>query len=134
MKVDEFEKLKKEYIEKYTDKQEKVKGYLKNDEDIKKANFNGVYIILDENDNIVYIGSAYTNKFTIMNRLKIHLNGHKSNATIVNYLVNHKKLNPEEAKKRIREQYKFIAYKCDSIEYKLIEDVDGLYNSKGIKK
>ena len=69
-----------------------------------------------------------------MNRLKIHLNGHESNATIVNYLTNNTGLNREEAKKKIREQYRFIAYKCDSIEYKLIENVDGLYNSKGKKR
>lgn len=130
MKVEEFEKIKKEYIEKC----KKVEGYLKNENDINKANFNGVYIVLDEKNEIVYIGSAYTNKFTIMNRLKIHLNGHESNATIVNYLTNNTGLNREEAKKKIREQYRFIAYKCDSIEYKLIENVDGLYNSKGKKR
>ena len=131
MKLEEFEKIKYEYIEKC---KTKVKGNL-NREDIKKADFNGVYVVLNENDEVVYIGSAYTNRFTIKNRLTIHLNGDKSNATIVNYLIKmddrkiDDRVKREDAKKKILE-YKFVAYEFDSIEYKLIENVDGLYNSK----
>ena len=129
MKLKEFEKINYEYLEKCSTK---VKGNL-NREDIKKADFNGIYVILNENDEIVYIGSAYTNKFTIMNRLNIHLNGHESNATIVNYLVKNENISREDAKEKISKQYKFIAYECYSIEYKLIENVDGLYNRRGKK-
>ena len=129
MNLKEFEKMKHEYIEKC---KVKVTGYL-NRNDIKKANFNGVYVILNEYDEIVYIGSAYTNRFTIMNRLNIHLNGHESNATIVNYLIKNEKISREAAKQKILEHYKFIAYECYSMEYKLIENVDGLYNAKGKK-
>lgn len=127
MKLEEFEKIKHEYIK----NRKRVKGYL-NREDIKKADFNGVYVVLNENDEVVYIGSAYTNRFTIKNRLNIHLNGDESNATIVNYLIKKEKISRENAKKKILE-YKFVAYEFDSIEYKLIENVDGLYNSKGRK-
>ena len=52
MNLKEFEKMKHEYIEKC---KVKVTGYL-NRNDIKKANFNGVYVILNEYDEIVYIG------------------------------------------------------------------------------
>lgn len=97
MKLKEFEKIKYEYLEKC---RTKVKGNL-NREDIKKADFNGIYVILNENDEIVYIGSAYTNKFTIMNRLNIHLNGYESNATIVNYLVKNENISREDAKKEL---------------------------------
>ena len=131
MKLEKFEEIKYEYLEKC---KRKVKGDL-NREDIKKADFNGVYVVLNENDEVVYIGSAYTNRFTIKNRLTIHLNGDKSNATIVNYLIKmddrkiDDRVKREDAKKKILE-YKFVAYEFDSIEYKLIENVDGLYNSK----
>lgn len=127
MKLEEFEKIKDEYIK----NRKRVEGYLKR-EDIKKADFNGVYLVLNENDEVVYIGSAYTNRFTIKNRLNIHLNGDKSNATIVNYLIKTEGISRKDAKKKILE-YKFVAYEYDSIEYKLIENVDGLYNSKGRK-
>ena len=128
MKLEEFEKIKDEYIK----NRKRVKGYLKR-EDIKKADFNGVYLVLNENDEVVYIGSAYTNRFTIKNRLNIHLNGDKSNATIVNYLIKKEGISRKDAKKKISEHYKFVAYEYYSIEYKLIENVDGLYNSKGRK-
>ena len=129
MKLKEFEKIKYEYIK----NRKRVKGYLKR-EDIKKADFNGVYLVLNENDEVVYIGSAYTNRFTIKNRLNIHLNGDKSNATIVNYLIKKEGISRKDAKKKISEHYKFVAYEYYSIEYKLIENVDGLYNSKGRKQ
>lgn len=87
MKLEEFEKIKDEYIK----NRKRVKGYLKI-EDIKKADFNGVYVVLNENDEVVYIGSAYTNRFTIKNRLTIHLNGDKSNATY-SKLLNKKREN-----------------------------------------
>ena len=129
MKLEEFEKTKYEYIK---NRKSSFKGCLNRADDIKKADFNGVYVVLNENDEVVYIGSAYTNRFTIKNRLTIHLNGDKSNATIVNYLIKKEKISRENAKKKILE-YKFVAYEFDSIEYKLIENVDGLYNSKGRK-
>ena len=44
MKLEEFEKIKDEYIK----NRKRVKGYLKR-EDIKKADFNGVYLVLNEN-------------------------------------------------------------------------------------
>lgn len=97
MKLEEFEKIKDEYIK----NRKRVKGYLKR-EDIKKADFNGVYLVLNENDEVVYIGSAYTNRFTIKNRLNIHLNGDKSNATIVNYLIKTEGISREDAKKKIQ--------------------------------
>ncbi len=127
MNLEEFEKIKDEYIK----NRKRVKGDL-NRADIKKADFNGVYLVLNENDEVVYIGSAYTNRFTIKNRLNIHLNGDESNATIVNYLIKTEGISRKDAKKKILE-YKFVAYEYDSIEYKLIENVDGLYNSKGRK-
>lgn len=60
------------------------------------------------------------------------MNGDESNATIVNYLIKTEGISRKDAKKKILE-YKFVAYEYDSIEYKLIENVDGLYNSKGRK-
>lgn len=95
MKLKEFEKIKYEYIK----NRKRVKGYLKR-EDIKKADFNGVYLVLNENDEVVYIGSAYTNRFTIKNRLNIHLNGDKSNATIVNYLIKKEGISRKDAKEK----------------------------------
>ena len=50
MKLGEFEKLKCEYIEKC---KRKVKGDLNRQDDIKKADFNGVYVVLNENDEVV---------------------------------------------------------------------------------
>lgn len=89
MKLEEFEKIKYEYIK---NRKSSFKGCLNRADDIKKADFNGVYVVLNENDEVVYIGSAYTNRFTIKNRLTIHLNGDKSNATY-SKLLNKKREN-----------------------------------------
>jgi len=133
MKIEEFKKEKSRFINKCK-KAKAVDGFLSKNEDIEKANFNGVYIIYKKsNGEVVYIGSAYTNKFKIKDRLHIHLKGHLSNATIVKYLVEKEGMDIEMAKKELREKYKFIAYPCESIEYKLMEEVKGLYNLKGMR-
>lgn len=61
------------------------------------------------------------------------MNGDKSNATIVNYLIKKREYPERMQRKKNSEHYKFVAYEYYSIEYKLIENVDGLYNSKGRK-
>ena len=117
-----------------------IEGKLSDKDAINKANFNGVYIICNEKNEVIYIGSAFTNKFKISDRLNIHLNGHESNGTLVNSIMKQEKLdlnNLEERQKIkniIHDKYSFKAYKFESIEYLLIKDVPGLLNLKGNNK
>ena len=46
MKLEEFEKIKYEYIK---NRKSSFKGCLNRADDIKKADFNGVYLVLNEN-------------------------------------------------------------------------------------
>ncbi len=127
--LEEFEKEKSEFINKC---KQVIRGELKNKNEIDAADFNGVYIIINENNEIVYIGSAYTNKFKIKDRLRIHLNGHISNTNIVKHIQDDYKIkNKDKAKQFMKENFRFIACEYESLEYQLMENVPGLYNKKG---
>ena len=100
--------------------------------DLSKFDFPGVYIIYDGNDEIVYIGSAYTRN--ISERLKQYISKSKSGNTLANDIC---KLDfkvektdaisneqREKALKKIR-KFKILAIRHNDLEYNLIQM--GLY-------
>ena len=106
--------------------------------DLEKFAFNGVYIICNKDDEIVYIGSAYARDISI--RLNQYLSksdtGNTLGKTIATKLANQTKYN-NEAKKRIGEavdmirQFKIYAIPHEDLEYQLIELANPKYNNKG---
>lgn len=108
-----------------------VEGDMDDNRSIENANFKGVYIVFDENDNALYVGDAITDKFKVKDRLNGHLNGHKTNATIVNGLMETKNISRQDAIKYLENNCKFIAIPWESLEYYLIEKMNGLLNKKG---
>ena len=108
---------------------EYISGCLGNKEDVKKANFPGVYVII-ENNHVIYIGSALPNGRTIKVRFSEHLHGHPSHTKIIPCLIETRGISKEEAKRLIR-TFEFIAFKYISLEYSLINNTPGLINSSG---
>lgn len=134
---------KEEFLEKYKDLLEQytipidennkfIYGHLGNAEDRKKANFTGIYVIL-ENNKVIYIGSALPPSRTIEVRFREHLFGHYTNTKIVSHLMKTRNLNNEQAKALIR-TFDFLAFKYSSLEYLLIKDTPGIINSSGKPK
>lgn len=106
--------------------------------DLSKFDFPGVYIIYDENDEIVYIGSAYTRN--ISERLKQYISKSKSGNTLANDIC---KLDfkvektdaisdeqREKALKKIR-KFKILAIRYNDLEYNLIQQYKPKYNLNG---
>jgi len=112
-----------------------VSGDFKN---LKNFNFSGVYIICDEKDRVVYVGSAYAR--TINVRLKQYLrsndSGNTLGKTIAKKLSDSRKYD-DKAKERIEEaikvikSYKIYAIPHNDLEYKLIQDFKPKYNNCG---
>lgn len=63
--------LKKEYLEQNPFKN-RVDGDLANREDRLKARFHGVYLIIDPDGEILYVGSAFAKTFNISDRLLVN--------------------------------------------------------------
>ena len=100
--------------------------------------FKGVYIIYDDEDNIVYIGSAYTR--TIQTRLKQYLKSYDTGNTLGKTIA--KQLSgsstyDKNAKERIKEAieiiktYNIYAIPYEDLEYKLIRNFKPKYNNCG---
>ena len=124
-------KKNEKLLRKYADFPNRVEWCLENDEDLKKLNFRGVYVIL-EKDKVIYIGSALPVTRTIKVRLKEHLGGNKTHSSIVEYLKSSRNINDEEAKKLLK-TFNFIAFEYISLEYQLISETDGIINKSGKK-
>lgn len=95
-----------------------------------KAKFHGVYLIIDSDDEILYVGSAFAKTFNISDRLRGELNGNKTNSSFKNCLVKRKGISFDEAGEYAK-KCKFIAIQCESFEYFLINHIPGLINRKG---
>ena len=107
-------------------------------DDLNIFSFYGVYLICDENDEIVYIGSAYARTINI--RLSQYLSpsdtGNTLGKSIAKNLSNSKTYG-DEAKKRISEacekikKYKIYAIEHKDLEYKIINIAKPKYNNLG---
>lgn len=135
----DFENNINKYLDEYLGKLENIKVYYKGKlsktDDINNVDYKGVYVIFDKDGKAIYIGDAITDRFTIKSRLIIHLNGHKSNATVVNLLLNNlfeKREDKREDAKKYLKECSFIAIKWESLEYFLIKKVDNLLNIRGM--
>lgn len=106
-----------------------VEGQLSSNSDISKADFNGVYALLDNNE-VIYIGSAYSSKFKVKNRLYIHRNAHPSNACLAKQMMRERNWTREQVQQYMN-TLDFIAFEHFSLEYYLIENCSGLINKKG---
>ena len=87
-----------------------------------KAKFHGVYLIIDSDDEIFYVGSAFAKRFNISDRLRGELNGNKTNSSFKNCLVKSKGMTFEETKEYAM-KCKFVAVQCDSFEYFLMSHI-----------
>lgn len=108
-----------------------VKGQLSSNSDISKADFNGVYALLDNNE-VIYIGSAYPSTFKVKDRLYLHRNAHPSNACLAKQMMRERNWTREQVQQYMQ-TLDFIAFEHFSLEYYLIENCTGLINKKGYK-
>ena len=88
--------LKKEYLEQNLFN-ECIEGELAKREDRLKAKFHGVYLIINSDDEILYVGSAFAKTFNISDRLRGQLNGDKTDSSFKNCLVKSKGISFDEA-------------------------------------
>ena len=133
MKIDvlKLDDLKKEYLEENLFK-ESIEGELAKREDRLKAKFHGVYLIIDSDDEIPYVGSAFAKTFNISDRLRGQLNGDKTDSSFKNCLAKSKGISFDEAGEYAK-KCKFIAIQCESFEYFLMSHISGLINKKGCR-
>lgn len=129
MTKQDFKKKFKDIINQHVTKV--VEGKVSCQSDRDKADFNGVYLLID-NDNIIYVGSAYPSSFPIKKRLYIHYNSHDSNSCLARHLMREEGWTREQAKEYIG-SLDFIALEHFSLEYYLIDNITGLKNLKGYK-
>ncbi len=95
--------------------------------DLSKLEFNGVYILTDEHDDIVYIGSAYGQ--TVKKRLQQYLNKSSGGNSL------RKKVKKDTGKEPVEviRKLKITAIHHEDLEYKLIDIVKPKYNKDGNK-
>lgn len=98
----------------------------------KQAKFNGVYIIIGPEGDVLYVGSAFAKTFPVSSRLYGEYAGNNINSSFKKRLSEVKNMTPEEASKYARE-CSFIAIECESLEYFLMNRIPGLINKKGYK-
>lgn len=133
---EEFLKKNEKILKKYTiliGKEQYIEGKLGNKEDLNKLDFRGIYVIL-ENDKVLYIGSALPVTRTIKERLKEHLDGHKSHSCIIPYLMKSRNIKYKDKAKKLLESFDFMAFKYISLEYQLISETEGIINKSGKRK
>jgi len=102
-----------------------VLGLIKEDTEVFK--FPGVYILVEENEKIVYIGSSYvlTVRIRVMQYQQKRGTG---NDDLYCDLINAKFTDEVNAESYIK-KLKVYAYEDRSLEYKLIELAEGIANS-----
>lgn len=129
MNKQEFTSKFKDILSQYVTRT--VEGHLGSDDDIKKADFNGVYALLDNNE-VIYIGSAYPSSFKVKDRLYLYRSAHPSNVCLAKQLMCERNLTREQVQQYMK-TLDFIAFENFSLEYYLIKNCDGLVNKKGYK-
>ncbi len=97
-----------------------------------KAKSHGVYLIIDSDDEILYVESAFAKTFNISDRLHGQLNSDKTDSSFKNSLVKSKSISFDEAGENAK-KIKFIAIQCESFEYFLMSHILGLINRKGCR-
>ena len=107
--------FKKEHLEQNLFKN-CVEGELAKREDRLKTKFHGVYLIIDSDDETLYVGSASAKTFNISDRLRGQLNGDKTDSSFKNCLVKSKGISFDEAGEYAK-KCKFIVIQCESFEY-----------------
>ena len=125
LKLDDF---KKEYLEQNLFN-ECIEGELAKREDRLKSKFHGVYLIIDSDDEILYVGSAFAKTFNISDRLRGQLNGDKTDSSFKNCLVKRKGISFDEVGEYVK-KCKFIAIQCESFEYFLMDHISNLITRK----
>ena len=114
-----------------------VKGDFTN---LSKFNFYGVYVIYDNKEEIVYIGSAYAR--TIKTRLGQYKSATDTGNTLAKsiackkYNCKSKDLTEDQKKEAVKDilQFKIMAIKHEDLEYKLIAKAKPRYNNCGKKE
>lgn len=101
-------------------------------------NFSGVYVLCENNDDVVYVGSAYSR--TIKTRLEQYLrsndSGNTLGRTIAKQIAKTKRYD-KTAKQKIGESIskiknlKIYAIKCNDLEYQLVKIAKPKFNSSG---
>ena len=108
--------------------------------DLSIFDFPGVYIIYDEKDDIVYVGSAYSRN--IKDRLEQYKTKSKTGNTLANNICkldNNLKdsdmINDEQLTEAIEiiKKFKILAIPHEDLEYKLIRENKPKYNLNGNK-
>lgn len=98
----------------------------------KQAKFNGVYIIIGPEGDVLYVGSAFAKTFPVSSRLYGEYAGNNINSSFKKRLSEVKNMTLEETSKYALE-CSFIAIECESLEYFLMNCIPGLINKKGYK-
>ena len=107
--------------------------------DLQTFNFKGVYIICD-NQEIVYIGSAYSRY--VSTRLKQYISETDTGNTLgrnnAKELAGVKIYTPKAEKQIVQaiekiKKFNIYAIKSNDLEYKLIEEISPKYNNRGKK-
>lgn len=127
--LEKYQNLLDQYTIPIDENNKYISGCLGNIEDRKKADFTGIYVII-ENNIVIYIGSALPNSRTIKKRFSEHLGGNPTHTCIIPYLIKTRGITKEEAKELIK-TFDFLAFKYSSLEYMLINETPGIINSSG---
>ncbi|MDE7439698.1 MAG: GIY-YIG nuclease family protein [Clostridia bacterium] len=143
MTKDKFlEDFKNLFQDKNVEVNKMVEGSMDKEADIAKCSFPGVYVIL-QNDNVIYIGSAYAGKRSIADRLKQYLSNSKTGNTLANAFIRNRDIDADDDKKanKVRGDViqeiracSFMAFQYKDLEYELIKGCDNLINYAGNKK
>ena len=105
---------------------------------LEKFNFKGVYILCDSNDEVVYIGSAYSRY--VSTRLKQYISETDTGNTLGRNIAKEVagvKIYTNKAEEQIKQaiekikNFNIYAIKSDDLEYKLIKEISPKYNSRG---
>lgn len=94
--------------------------------------FKGIYVLVDADDEVIYIGSSYTRDIR-KRLLQYQQDENSGNKTFISDLVNNNKTTRASAKKFIL-GLKIYCFEDESLEYKLINDTNGIVNSAGKRK
>jgi len=114
-----------------------------NFKDLDNFNFYGVYVIYDgdNNNEVVYIGSAYARE--VKDRLEQYIHKKDTGNTLMHAICikdmgveSVKEIKDENSRKAIKQinNYKIKAIKHEDLEYKLIQKAVPKYNTAGRKK
>lgn len=94
--------------------------------------YKGLYVLVDSNDEVVYIGSSYVRNLR-SRLLQYQQKRNSGNRTLMNDLVEGNKTTKLNAHRYIK-TLTIYTFEDESLEYKLIENTDGVVNIIGNSK